>query len=121
MFAVAMVEPEALPVLLAGAHHGLGAPHIARTKQTAVVTGTSTDRRQRALILRSVPEDIAVVGFDDLPIARRTDPPLTTVHQPIQAPGPEMAKMLVGLIDREEPISLILSTRLTVRASTTAE
>lgn len=66
---------------------------------------------------RSVPADVAVVGFDDLPIARHTDPPLTTVNQPIQALGHEMAKMLISLINGERPSSLILPTRLTVRES----
>lgn len=66
---------------------------------------------------RSVPADVAVVGFDDLPIARHTDPPLTSVHQPIQAIGREMAKMLVGLIGGERPSALILPTLLTVRES----
>ncbi len=66
---------------------------------------------------RSVPADIAVVGFDDLPIARHTDPPLTSVNQPIQALGHEMAKMLISLINGERPSALILPTRLTVRES----
>lgn len=66
---------------------------------------------------RSVPADVAVVGFDDLPIARHTDPPLTTVNQPIQALGYEMAKMLISLINGERPSALILPTRLTVRES----
>lgn len=69
---------------------------------------------------RSVPADIAVVGFDDLPIARHTDPPLTSVNQPIQALGREMAKMLIGLIDGEHPTPLILPTRLTIRESAPA-
>ena len=69
---------------------------------------------------RSVPTDVAVVGFDDLPIARHTDPPLTSVNQPIQALGHEMAKMLVDLVDGERPSSLILPTRLTIRESAPA-
>ena len=66
---------------------------------------------------RRVPEHVAVVGFDDLPIARTTEPPLTTVHQPVQALGREMARMLVALMTGEQPSSLLLPTHLVVRAS----
>ncbi len=66
---------------------------------------------------RSVPGDVAVVGFDDLSIAERTDPPLTTVHQSIQALGREMARMLIGLIAGEDRTSIILPTRLVRRES----
>jgi DNA-binding LacI/PurR family transcriptional regulator len=66
---------------------------------------------------RSVPGDVAVVGFDDHVIARYTSPPLTTVAQPIKQFGWEMAKMLVSLIGGEEPGPLILPTRLVVRES----
>jgi DNA-binding LacI/PurR family transcriptional regulator len=64
-----------------------------------------------------VPDDVAVVGFDDLEIAARTDPPLTTVHQPIRALGGEMARMLTALLAGQRPSSLILPTRLVVRRS----
>ncbi|WP_326553873.1 LacI family DNA-binding transcriptional regulator [Micromonospora sp. NBC_01813] len=66
---------------------------------------------------RSVPADVAVVGFDDLDIAERTDPPLTTVHQSVQALGKEMTRMLVELIAGHEPPSIILPTRLVLRDS----
>lgn len=66
---------------------------------------------------RRVPEDVAVVGFDDLPAALTTDPPLTTVHQPVEALGREMARMLLSLIDGEQPTPLLLPTHLVVRAS----
>src|ERR1700677_2366107 len=66
---------------------------------------------------RSVPGDVAVVGFDDLPIARSTDPALTTVHQPVQALGREMAKMLIDLMAGEQPSPLLLPTHLVVRDS----
>jgi DNA-binding LacI/PurR family transcriptional regulator len=66
---------------------------------------------------RRVPEDVAVVGFDDLEIARRTEPALTTVSQPIRGLGQEMATMLVRLIDGESPTPVILPTRLVVRGS----
>jgi DNA-binding LacI/PurR family transcriptional regulator len=66
---------------------------------------------------RSVPGDVAVVGFDDLDIAERTQPPLTTVHQSIQALGKEMTRTLIDLIAGRERTSLILPTRLVVRDS----
>jgi DNA-binding LacI/PurR family transcriptional regulator len=66
---------------------------------------------------RSVPADVAVVGFDDLAIAERTEPPLTTVHQSIQALGREMTRMLIGLIAGQERSSIILPTRLVRRGS----
>ena len=66
---------------------------------------------------RRVPEDVAVVGFDDLDIARHTYPTLTSVHQPIQALGYEMARMLMTVIDGGRPNPLILPTRLVVRDS----
>ncbi len=57
---------------------------------------------------RLVPADVAVVGFDDLAVARIADPPLTTVHQPITVLGREMAWMLVALVDGHYPTPLIL-------------
>jgi DNA-binding LacI/PurR family transcriptional regulator len=66
---------------------------------------------------RAVPDDVAVVGFDDNLVARYTDPPLTTVAQPIRQLGWEMAKMVVSLMDGEQPGPLILPTRLVVRDS----
>ncbi|MDR7326991.1 MULTISPECIES: LacI family DNA-binding transcriptional regulator [Catenuloplanes] len=66
---------------------------------------------------RSVPGDVAVVGFDDLGIATRTDPPLTTVHQPIQALGGEMTRMLLGVLDGEDRVPVVLPTHLVRRGS----
>ncbi|MET9435856.1 LacI family DNA-binding transcriptional regulator [Streptomyces sp. NPDC006551] len=66
---------------------------------------------------RLVPGDVAVIGFDDLAVAQIADPPLTTVHQPIQGLGREMARMLVALINGQDPTPLILPTRLVTRAS----
>jgi DNA-binding LacI/PurR family transcriptional regulator len=66
---------------------------------------------------RTVPGDVAVVGFDDLAVAQVADPPLTTVHQPVQALGREMARMLVALVNGQDPTPLILPTRLVVRSS----
>lgn len=67
---------------------------------------------------RRVPQDVAVVGFDDLAIATFTQPRLTTVNQPVQALGREMARMLIALLGDGKPSPLILPTRLVVRDST---
>jgi DNA-binding LacI/PurR family transcriptional regulator len=66
---------------------------------------------------RAVPADVAVVGFDDLTVALVADPPLTTVHQPITALGREMARMLVTVVNGQDPTPLILPTRLVIRSS----
>jgi DNA-binding LacI/PurR family transcriptional regulator len=68
---------------------------------------------------RRVPEDVAVVGFEDSPLARQTDPPLTTVHQPVEEMGRQMARLLVATI-RDEPVDppyVLLDTHLVRRAS----
>jgi DNA-binding LacI/PurR family transcriptional regulator len=66
---------------------------------------------------RTVPGDVAVVGFDDSPIAVQTDPKLTTVHQPVQALAREAARMLTELLDGAQPESFILPTKMVVRES----
>ncbi|GAA2029117.1 LacI family DNA-binding transcriptional regulator [Polymorphospora rubra] len=69
---------------------------------------------------RSVPDDVAVVGFDDVPYALHTDPPLTTVHQPMREMGEAAARMLIdhfaGMPLPETP--QVLPTTLIVRGST---
>jgi DNA-binding LacI/PurR family transcriptional regulator len=68
--------------------------------------------------LHRVPEDVAVVGFDDNEIARYTEPPLTTVRQPILDIGRTMARQLLRLVNGEhiEP-AVVLPTELIVRES----
>jgi DNA-binding LacI/PurR family transcriptional regulator len=66
---------------------------------------------------RRVPEDVAVVGFDDSPLSRVTEPPLSTVRQPIEEMGREMADMLMRLADADTHESAVLPTELVVRAS----
>jgi DNA-binding LacI/PurR family transcriptional regulator len=50
---------------------------------------------------RRVPEDVAVVGFDDDPIAQYTMPPLTTIRQPVEEQGAVMARHVMALIEHE--------------------
>lgn len=68
---------------------------------------------------RRVPADVAVVGFEDAPIAASTHPPLTTVHQSPEEMGREMVAMLLAaMADPSAPRpGRMLPTRLVVRAS----
>ena len=52
--------------------------------------------RQRGL---RIPQDLSVVGFDDLPAARWVSPPLTTIRQPLADMGRVAAEMLGSLIE----------------------
>ncbi|KHK96382.1 LacI family transcriptional regulator [Microbacterium mangrovi] len=67
-----------------------------------------------------VPQDLSVVGFDDIPEASQANPPLTTVRQHMQALGGRAVETLVALMDGEtvSETHLRLSTRLVVRGTT---
>jgi DNA-binding LacI/PurR family transcriptional regulator len=68
---------------------------------------------------RRVPDDVAVVGFDDIPAAATSTPPLTTVAQQIERMGRRMAELLlVQLSGAAEAQQLVLGTELVVRSST---
>ncbi len=68
---------------------------------------------------RRVPDDVAVVGFDDFEFAQYTEPPLTTVRQPIVELGRLLARQLVRLVAGEQiEEAIILDTELVVRDST---
>jgi DNA-binding LacI/PurR family transcriptional regulator len=76
-----------------------------------------------------VPDDLSVVGFDGVPSAELTDPPLTTVAQPIEHKGELTARALLSALAQENgdmppadpaepPKRTILSTELVIRGST---
>jgi DNA-binding LacI/PurR family transcriptional regulator len=71
---------------------------------------------------RRVPEDVAVVGYDESAIAASTDPPLSSVRQPIEEMGREMARLLVAGIEAtaRAPRRVILTAELVVRESSQA-
>lgn len=89
-----------------------------------------------------IPDDVAVVGFDDIPLSVLMNPPLTTIHQPFIEMGQQAVTLLLSLIDpaytpasgalarwdvapgengaRAEPVQIELETHLVVRASSGA-
>jgi len=68
---------------------------------------------------RRVPDDVAVVGFEDSAVARYAQPPLTTVRQPIEEMGRQAARLLLAKVAGEAAgMHLILDVELVVRAST---
>ena len=66
---------------------------------------------------RAVPGDVAVVGFDDSELAVSADPPLTSVRQPIEQMGREMAAALLAQLGGAPATGVVLPTELVVRRS----
>jgi DNA-binding LacI/PurR family transcriptional regulator len=68
---------------------------------------------------RRVPNDVAVVGFDDAPLALYADPALTTIRQPVELLGQEMVRLLLHRLSEPhgEPKTIILPTQLVIRSS----
>jgi len=66
---------------------------------------------------RAVPDDVAVAGFDDSPVAVTTDPQLTTMRQPLDMIGAQMVRVLFGLLDGDPPVNIVVPTELVERGS----
>jgi DNA-binding LacI/PurR family transcriptional regulator len=66
---------------------------------------------------RRVPDDVAVVGFDDIEAARYTDPPLTTVRHPVPELVAAMVQLLLKQFAGEPTAPIILPTELVLRES----
>ena len=72
-----------------------------------------------------VPDDIAVIGYDDIPVAKTTQPPLTTIRQPVEQLAYTATTMLIDILEARaldpsrklEPQHIVLPTELIVRAS----
>jgi LacI family transcriptional regulator len=66
-----------------------------------------------------IPEDVAFAGFDDVPLAARMQPPLTTIRQPIQSLGSVAAKTLMDLVTHPDdgPHHIVLPIQLVIRSS----
>lgn len=69
---------------------------------------------------RRVPDDVAVVGYDDLGIAERTDPPLTTIRNPIGEMAEQATRLLLEQVDGDrgvQPMRVIFPAALVRRVS----
>lgn len=66
-----------------------------------------------------IPDDLSVVGFDDLPLAASMEPPLTTVRQPLRSIGASAARILLDYIesDTSEPVERLFDVALVPRGS----
>jgi DNA-binding LacI/PurR family transcriptional regulator len=105
----------------AGSGHALGADVLACGATAALV---ANDQMALGLMLavhqsgRRVPDDLAVVGFDDRPDSAFYVPPLTTVRQDLAALGAHAIEVVRHLVDDQPaPTSLVLQPRLVVRES----
>ncbi len=69
---------------------------------------------------RKVPQDVSVVGYNDMPFSDKLNPPLTTIHIPHYTIGVRAAELALGLIaDRQVGAqALRLAPTLTIRGST---
>jgi LacI family repressor for deo operon, udp, cdd, tsx, nupC, and nupG len=69
-----------------------------------------------------IPDQLSVVGFDDIRFARHTDPALTTVAQPMREIGEGCVRLLLEILRGQaiEPVSITLPHELTIRGSTGA-
>jgi DNA-binding LacI/PurR family transcriptional regulator len=70
---------------------------------------------------RRVPADVAVIGYEDSPIAATSLPPLSSVRQPNEEMGREMARLLIASIGSQRQVArrVVLATELVIRESTT--
>jgi DNA-binding LacI/PurR family transcriptional regulator len=106
-----------------GIHEGGALLHLPNPP-TAIFAGNDQQALgvyQAARELRlHIPEDLSVVGFDDLPVAAWVGPPLTTIRQPLMQMAIAGARLALRLARGEEPSQtrVELATELIVREST---
>ena len=84
----------------------------------AIAIGAMRAARELAV---DVPDDLSIVGFDDIDLAAHVDPPLTTVHQPIRQKGADAVRLLLAEVEQRDGAQLEhvrLETRLIIRHST---
>ncbi len=94
-------------------------PDAVFAQSDAIALGAIRAIRDRGL---TVPDDIAVVGFDDMPLASSADPPLTTVRQPINRTGVLAVETLIDIVKTSPKPArhIVLPVELVIRASSGA-
>ncbi len=95
-------------------HPELDSVFVASDQMAVAAVEVLTQARKR------IPEDVAVIGFDDSPYALATSPALSSIHQPFEETGTEaVALLLREMADPDEtPRQIVLKTKLVIRAST---
>jgi len=122
------------PELVAQIKHNLATPHLGypyakellaqKHSFTALVAYNDLAAVGAVMAFReaglNVPQDISVVGFDDVPAAVFSNPELTTVRQPLHRMGQIAAKILIDRIERKAEFQprIVIEPNLIVRAST---
>ncbi len=66
----------------------------------------------------SVPDNLSIIGFDDIDMAAYTMPPLTTIRQPRFELGQQAMRMMLALLDGQEPENQVVPGELVVRQTT---
>ncbi|MDH4166238.1 MAG: LacI family transcriptional regulator [Gammaproteobacteria bacterium] len=108
--------------LEAGGQAAINALLDARVEFTAVFAANDQTAYGAMLALHrrglKVPQDVSVVGFDDLPTSAFIVPPLTTVHRYTDEIGEGAAEAIVDLIERRTPHARVSAPTLAIREST---
>jgi LacI family transcriptional regulator len=112
-------EAAALELLGPGAGPGASGPPVTALYASSLAQAIGAMRAVRSLGLR-IPEDISLVGNDDLPVAAYLAPPLTTVAMPLYELGTAAVDALVAAIQGQAPGDVVVPTepRLVLREST---
>lgn len=104
-------------------HGYIGMKHLLKYKPDAVFACGDTAAMGAIDAIREaglhVPQDIAVIGFDDLDVATRVSPQLTTIKQPVQQKGTYATRLLIDLIQERltAPQKIVLPIELVIRQS----
>lgn len=92
-------------------------PTAVFTGSDEVAGGMMIEAKEHGL---TIPDDIAIIGFDDQPIAELLDPQLTTIRQPVNQMGEKAVELIIGLLNNPEKriSSFELPIELVIRKST---